>query len=377
MKNELYCRNLSGIRMPMLGLGCMRLPKIDPKKDEIDYDMANAIVDRAYELGIRYFDTAYIYHGGDSEIFIGKALAKYPRESFYLADKMPIWSCKNIEDVKRIFFEQLKKCQVEYFDFYLCHAMSKDRHQVYIKMGVYDFLIDMKEQGYIRKLGFSYHDIPQNVGELLDYYDWDFVQIQFNYIDDIWQNAAKLYDEVARREIDIIVMEPVRGGFLANLPKKYAEPLQIRPWTNASWALRWVIQYPRVKMVLSGMSALNQLEDNVETFIDYTQMTLEECQAIDNTRELIKGTKYVPCTGCRYCLPCPMNVSIPQIFEVYNESLLYGSLKRSYNKIKPENNISQCVSCKQCENKCPQQIKIASRLEEMQKEIENVKPQTN
>lgn len=357
--------------IPTLGLGCMRLPKID-ENGAIDEVEAFKMFDIAYERGIRYFDTAYPYHGGKSEEFVGRALKKFPRESFYIATKMPIWECKNIEDVKTIFFKQLKNLQVDYFDFYLCHAMNIDRHNTYIELGAYTFLEQMKKEGLIRNLGFSFHDAPNNLAIIADYLPWDFAQIQLNYLDWTLQGANIQYEILESRNIACVVMEPVRGGALANVTKEAYDIFKgARPKASiASWALRYVASKPNVLVVLSGMSNTVQLEDNINTFTNFEYLTKAEEELVEKAKKAILGNKFIPCTGCRYCLPCPFGVNIPQIFSIYNQYQIdknFESFKTKYTKLSEEK-LNDCRHCRVCRNKCPQHILIDEEIEKINQE---------
>ena len=351
----------------------MRLP-VDKQTNTIDFAKTEGMIDLAYRRGINYFDTAYPYHDGQSELVIGKILKKYPRNSFYLADKMPIWACKSVEDAKRIFNEQLEKCQVDYFDFYLCHAMNLDRHNIYKDWGVYSFLVQMKEEGKIKNLGFSYHDVAQNIIPIADELNWDFAQIQFNYLDYEMQDAKKQYDELTKRNISVVVMEPVRGGLLANVNEAAAKLLkEKRPdMSIASWALRYVAYFPNIKVILSGMSNLEQLTDNIKTFTNYQELSSEEFEVLQEAKRLILGNEFIPCTGCRYCVPCPFGVNIPGYFSMYNMFNIEKNVDRLKERIKSineENTPNNCKKCGICVKKCPQGIVIPEQLEKVKELI--------
>lgn len=368
-------RYIKDNQVSLLGMGCMRLPKVK-NSDEIDFSETEKMIDYAYKNGVNYFDTAYPYHNKQSEIVVGKILKKYPRDSFYLANKLPIWECKTLDDVKNIFEEQLKKCQVEYFDFYLCHAMNLDRHKVYKDLDVYNYLLELKSLGKIKKLGFSYHDAAQNIIPIADELKWDFAQIQFNYLDVDIQDCIKQYDELTKRDISVVVMEPVRGGMLANVCKEAEELFKAyKPNSSiASWALRFVASFPNIKVILSGMSNMEQLSDNINTFTDYEELTEEEKQIIIKAKKAILGNDFIPCTGCRYCLPCPFGVSIPKVFSIYN---MYG-IHKDINKFKDdmakldESMLpSSCKACKKCIKECPQKINIPLKLKEIMEKLNN------
>ncbi len=361
-------RKIKNQEVSLLGMGCMRFPVIEGTQ-EIDYDKTMAMFDLAIKEGITYFDTAYPYHNGQSEIVVGKLLKKYPRNSFVLASKMPSWMFKTLDEAKKIFEEQLVKCQVEYFDFYLCHAMNINHHETYLQLGVYDYLASMKKAGKIRHLGFSFHDAPQNIIPIADQLPWDFAQIQFNYLDYEMQDAKLQYEELTKRNISVVVMEPVRGGMLANVCAE-AESLfknKREKASNASWALRYVASFPNVKVILSGMSNLEQLQDNLHTFNNYEPLTDEEHQTLIEARKAIFGNNFIPCTGCRYCMPCPFGVDIPRIFSLYNN--LYSirkdlnAFKEAINKMDENKRPNNCKKCGKCVSHCPQQIAIFKQLE--------------
>ena len=351
----------------LLGMGCMRLPMVE-NTEEIDYAKTEEMIDLAYKSGINYYDTAYPYHNGKSEIVIGSILKKYPRESFYLANKMPIWNCKSHEDVVRIFNEQLEKCQVEYFDFYLCHAMNLERIQEYKNYDAFNFLIQMKNEGKIKNLGFSYHDAAQNIIPLIEVTNWDFAQIQFNYLDYDMQDAKKQYELLTEKNISVVVMEPVRGGMLAKVCDE-AESLfkEARPnMSVASWALRYCASFSNIKVILSGMSNMEQLQDNINTFTNYEELTEQDKEVVEKAKKAILGNNFVPCTGCKYCMPCPMGINIPRTFAIYN---VYGINKdidrfRAALKNNPVE-LDVCVKCGACVEQCPQKIDIPTRLEEI------------
>ncbi len=362
-------RYIKNTKVSLLGMGCMRLPVL-PDSEEIDVPLVEKMVEEAYKSGITYFDTAYPYHNGKSEEVIGQVLKKYPRDHFYLADKLPIWKCHSLDDVRNLFEEQLKKCQVEYFDFYLCHAMNMERFEMYQKYQVFPYLKQLKKEGKIRHLGFSFHDAPQKIEIIADALDWDFAQIQFNYLDYEMQDARKQYEILTSKNISVIVMEPVRGGMLANVCPQAEEIFRnARPQaSNASWALRYVAQFENVKVILSGMSNLEQMKDNLHTFSTYEVLSCEENQVIQQAKKAILGDDFIPCTGCRYCMPCPFGVNIPQIFKSYN---LYGIHKnkekfcQDMQNLEEEHQPDRCRACGKCMKSCPQRIKIPDQMKKI------------
>lgn len=362
-------RKIKEQSVSLLGMGCMRLP-VDNQTGEIDEVLTEKMVDLAFEKGITYYDTAYPYHSGKSEIVIGKILKKYPRNQFCLADKLPIWECNSLEDVKNLFNEQLKKCQVEYFDFYLCHAMNKERYDIYKKWNVFEYLKGLRQEGKIRHLGFSFHDAPQNIIPIAEELNWDFAQIQMNYLDYEMQDAKQQYEALTQRGISVVVMEPVRGGLLANV----CEPAQHlfkekRPDRSiASWALRFVAAFPNVKVILSGMSNLEQVKDNIHTFEEYEPLTEEDKKCIDLAKKYILGNDFIPCTGCRYCMPCSFKVDIPKVFKIYNMYGIHKDLdkfKKDMESLEQTHLPKNCRRCKKCLKQCPQHIDIPTQLDKI------------
>lgn len=365
------------VKVSLLGMGCMRLPKVDPEKEDIDYEKAQEIIDYAYANGVNYFDTAYGYHGGQSEVFVGHALKKYPRDSFFLASKMPIWCVKEKGDVERIFNEQLQRCQTDYFDFYLFHSQNAANFQKCQEFGVYEFLSQMKAEGKIRRLGFSFHDTPEVLRHICDTYPWDFAQIQLNYLDWEMQDAKTQYQILNDREIPVIVMEPVRGGVLAS-PCEAADILfrEERPDKSvASWAIRFAASLPGVLTVLSGMSNMEQVRDNVDTMTRFEPLTDREREVIDEALEAYRKKDTVPCTGCRYCMDCPFGVDIPKMFSLYNHYVLDrdGEDYLEAYEAQPESQrADQCQACGACMEKCPQHIRIPDQMVTIRETVKKI-----
>lgn len=356
----------------LLGFGCMRFPTLHEDKPDIDEKRAEAMLDYAYRNGVNYFDTAYPYHHKLSEPFVGRVLSKYPRESFYLATKMPSWEIESVEDAKRIFNEQLERLQVDYFDFYLCHALSKKNFEPYKLPGVMDFLNKMRDEGKIRHLGFSFHDTPEVLEEIIHANDWDFVQLQLNYLDWDYQNAKKQYAIVAEYGVPVIVMEPVRGGTLADLSEKANDIFKkAQPDKSlASWAIRYAATKDDVMVVLSGMSAMDQVKDNVDTMTDFEPIDGDDQDVIDEALAAYLENKTVPCTSCRYCMPCPEGVDIPHMFKIYNDYQISGYKQgfiHAYEKTEEAKRADNCIACGKCMEHCPQGIEIPDRMEDIRK----------
>ncbi len=352
-------KGFQGLRLSALGLGCMRLPVVDGKDDQIDQEQVEEMVAYARARGINYFDTAWGYHGGNSEIAIGKALSAYPRDSFYLATKFPGFAPENMARVREIFEKQLEKCQVDYFDFYLFHNVSERNVEGYLdpQYGIFDYLMEQKKAGRIRHLGFSTHGSRATIRRFLEAYgkDLDFVQIQLNYLDWTLQNAKAKVELIRAYGLPVWVMEPVRGGRLAKLPEEDMAALNaLRPGATApEWAFRFLQSVEGVGMILSGMSNMDQLRENIATFQTEKPLNARERAALDAiAREMIQVNK-VPCTGCSYCTArCPQGLPIPQIFKSRNE-----------NTPAPEGVGPQdCLACHSCEIVCPQGISIAELM---------------
>ena len=362
---------LNGKEVSLLGLGTMRLPCIGSVKREsnsnINYDEAEKLVDLAIKSGVNYFDTAYMYHCGKSEEFIGKALSKYPRDSYYLADKLPIWLCDKPSDMQRIFNEQLNRCGVDYFDFYLLHSLDEENIDKCEKFGAYQFALNLKQQGKIKNLGFSFHGTVDDLTYLVNTYEWDFAQIQYNYLDYENQNAKRQYDILTNDNIPIIVMEPVRGGKLADLPNNASQVFKNYDNNNsiASWAIKFVASHNNVLTILSGMNNEAQLFDNINSLTDFQPLNNVEKQLCFDVAKIINKTDLIPCTGCDYCIDCPMEVKISTVFSLYND---YKSSKISkvdcldaYKCVK--NNHLSCIGCGKCKTVCPQGIDIPNLMD--------------
>lgn len=360
-----------GVELPRLGFGCMRFPTKDNK---IDYDKAKEMIHYAMANGLNYFDTAYNYHNEDSERFLGKVLSEFPRESYYLTTKLPIWKVESELDAERLFNEQLEKLQTDYFDFYFLHAMDAEKKEIMDKFNLYDFILKKKEEGKIKHIGFSFHDTREVLEDIISGRKWDVVQLQINYWDWNEIDAKSLYEVLEKHNIPCFVMEPVRGGFLSSFaPQVERHMKEYSPNSISSWAIRWVSSLPNVAVVLSGMSNMEQLKDNISTLTNFKPLNDEELKIIDKVIEGLKSINPVPCTACRYCMDCAFGVDIPRVFKIYNDYKKTENkeiTRRSYfNFLKEEKRADKCEKCEACVSKCPQHIDIPSELEKIHGEL--------
>lgn len=357
-----------GIQLSRLGMGLMRLPVLQEEGEPIDYAKAKALVDQAMKSGINYFDTAYIYHNGESEVFAGKALAEYPRDSFFIADK---FNFQAQPDYRVQFQEQLNRLQTDYIDFYLLHGIQDHFADDVLKSGCIEYFDSLKKERKIRYLGFSFHGCAETLKKTLAAYSWDFVQIQLNYYDWEYGNQKELYTILTEAKIPVMIMEPVHGGLLAGMNAKSGELLkEADPGASfASWAMRWIMSLDGVQVVLSGMSASDQLEDNVRTFSDSEAVSEEEKELLKKAAGLLRPDISLPCTGCRYCVPnCPMQLDIPSLLISYND--YKADLPWRLNNLKslPEDKRpSACISCGSCTSHCPQSLPVPAAMKEMAK----------
>ncbi len=363
-----------GEKTPKLGFGLMRLPKLPSGK--MDMEQVKQMVDLFMEAGLTYFDTAYVYDSGDSERAAKEALVdRYPRESFTLATKLCAWmGAHNEKTAKQQFYTSLERTGAGYFDYYLLHALQAGNYKTYDKYHLWDFVKEQKAKGLIKHWGFSFHATPDILDEILTAHpDAEFVQLQLNYAD--WENpdvAARENYEVARKHgKSIIVMEPVKGGALANPPTAVQEILRgaDREASFASWAIRYAASLEGIITVLSGMSNIPQMQDNLSYMKGFKPLNAQEQAAVRKAQETMNGIKSIPCTACHYCTAgCPKKIAIPEIFAARNKQLVWGQLeegRRDYSQaVTDAGKASDCISCGQCERACPQQIDVITRLKE-------------
>lgn len=400
----------NGEKVSLLGYGCMRWPmkKGEDGKDHIDQEAVNEMVDYAYRNGVNYYDTSPAYLQGQSEEAAGIALSRYPRESYYIATKLSNFNNFSREAGLKMYRDSQKALRTDYFDYYLLHAIGTSGfegfEERYINNGLLDFLLEEREAGRIRNLGFSFHgrkEVFDQFMALHEKYHWDFVQIEMNYVD--WKhakvpenvNADYLYEELAKRNIPATIMEPLLGGRLAKLPDAIAEKMKEREpqMSIASWAFRFCGSYPNILTVLSGMSSMDPLIENVETFSHFKPLNDEEKAFLMEMANLMEDYPTVPCNACSYCMPCPYGIDIPTIFRHYNDHVNSGEiaqsceqdhfqrLKRRYlvsydRAVETVRQADHCIGCGQCRPKCPQSIDIPRVLRHIDRYVEKLKRET-
>lgn len=377
-ENCVVTRKFMNSDIPLIALGCMRLPIENGKIDMVELDK---MVEYAMAHGANYFDTAYMYVDGKSENAIGEVLKKYPRESFILADKCPAYLVNSPADVRKLCLEQLKKCQVEYFDNYMVHNINKNTLNNYRDNDMYGELIKLKKEGKVKNVGFSFHGDPKMLREVIKEHKWDFCQLQINYLD--WEvvNADELYEIADEAGVPIIVMEPLRGGALCALPDKAVQKLkeECPDDTPASFGLRWVASKKRVFTILSGMSNLQQIKENINTFVNYREFSEKEEKTAHEIAQIIQSQGAISCTACKYCLEvCPTGINIPAIFGLYN---IYKSSTQpsknfmflyNYKALDESTRADKCIDCKLCIKNCPQDLDIPNLLKEVDKAVKEV-----
>jgi predicted aldo/keto reductase-like oxidoreductase len=361
------------IKVSALGFGAMRLPVVDGDSGVIDEPVAINMIRQAIDGGVNYVDTAYPYHRGTSEGLVAKALKDGYRKKIYIADKMPSWLVKNYQDLDRYFEEQCLRLEVEKIDFYLLHALNASHWKNFCELDVFSWIEKQKADGKIGAIGFSFHDEHSVFEDIIKGYDaWDFCQIQYNYMDVDYQAGERGLKLAAEKGMGVVVMEPLRGGSLAKDPmppevqKVFSQ--SNRNWKPVEWALQWVWNQPEVSLLLSGMSTIEQVQQNLVSADKSSvgMLTDDDLAVIDNARKAFHSLTPIPCTKCEYCLPCPSDVAIPTIFALYNEGIMYqnpGHARWAYkNNFKDENKADNCIECGLCEEACPQGIEIIDWL---------------
>ena len=371
-----------GFECSTFGMGTMRLPLLKnpdgtTNYQNIDEEEAIRMIRYAIDNGVNYIDTAYDYHGGNSERVVGKALKDGYRENVKIATKLPPWHAKVYGDFDRLLNEQLSKLQVEYIDFYLLHSLSKGSWERLRDLGILEWLDKAVASGRICYPGFSFHDDLPAFKDIIDSYDWKMCQIQFNFLDEFEQAGAEGLKYAGAKGIPVFIMEPLRGGKLAAVSPDIQDL-----WNQAEvkrspveWAFRWIYNFPEVNVILSGVSTMEQLKDNIRIFQDATPncMRQEELDLVKQAKSLYDSKIIIDCTACEYCLPCPSGVSIPEIFGIWNDASIFGITKdhyKHYSKlINEEKDAQQCVECGNCESACPQRLDIIDKLKEADKEL--------
>ena len=398
-------QNYPGIGV--LGYGCMRWPqkRNEQGRNVIDQEEVNRLVDFALEHGVNYFDTSPVYLGGDSERATAEALNRHPRESWLIATKMSVFNATSYDDCVAMYHRSLDIFKTDHLDYYLLHGIGtlNDFNTRFKNTGVMEFLLKEREAGHIRNLGFSFHGNKEGFDQIIalhDQYHWDFVQIQMNYVD--WEHpngrntrADYLYAELDKREIPIVIMEPLRGGALSDVPAQIADQLKEREPERsiASWAFRYVGSFPRVLTALSGMTYMEHLVDNLETYLDFQPLDDEEKKMLLDIATQMEDYPLVKCTACNYCMPCPYGINIPGIFKFYNDNITAGTYVKSkeqehyararrkyllaYNEAIPTvRQADHCIACRRCERDCPQNIRIPDELRRIDCYIESLKRET-
>ena len=367
-ENQIAKRKFKDLSVPLLGFGCMRLPI---RGEEVDMNELEKMVEYAMQHGANYFDTAYMYVDGKSETAMGKVLSNYNREDIILADKSPAMYMKSKNDVKRIFEEQLKKCKTDYFDFYMVHNINKNTIDNYRNFEMFNQLNEFKKQGLVKYVGFSFHGTPEMLREVAPEHPWDFAQLQINYLDWDVVKAHEQYDIVQAQKIPVTVMEPLRGGGLVNLSEKAMAKLkELYPDTTpAAFGLRWAASRSNVITVLSGMSNLKQMQENIQTFVNYKDMTEAEI--------IIQSQGEINCTACKYCTEvCPRGINIPAAFALYNQYKVTnnkGIFSMYYSTLGESEKPDKCIKCGLCNKNCPQSLDIPNLLAKVEKTYSDIK----
>ena len=363
--------------MKKLGFGCMRFPLISGL--DIDVEQVKKMIDTFMERGFTYFDTAYVYHQGNSEKTLKEALVKrYPRDKFTITTKMPMFMVQKEDDFERIFNEQLERLGVEFVDYYWLHALNEAEYEKANKLKAFDYIVKKKEEGKVKHIGFSFHDSPELLERILkEHPETEYVQLQINYLD--WESPAieakKCYEICTKYGKPVIVMEPVRGGKLANVPEEVEKLFKgyDEKASNASWAIRYVASLENVMVILSGMSTYEQLDDNTSYMEDFKPLNEEEQNIIEKATEIINSKTTIPCTACRYCVDgCPKKIAIPEYFKLYNERENGMNSNVYYQNIvaSGKGKASDCIKCGKCEKVCPQHLPIRKYLEDVKEQFE-------
>lgn len=374
-KEQVARRKFKDITVPLLGLGCLRLPMNGKKIDMVELEK---MVDYAITHGVNYFDTAYFYVNGKSENAIGEVLKNYHRKDFLLADKTPPQSMKSKEDVRRVFEEQLKKCQVGYFDFYMIHSLKPNTIENYRKYEMFNQLMEFKKEEKIKYTGFSFHGSTKMLKEVVAEHPWDFCYLQINYFDWDIAEAHQQYDILKNAGIPTVVMEPLKGGNLVRLSDKALNKLKEKhpDTTPAEFALRWAASKENVITVLSGMSNLQQIKENINTFVNFKEMTDEEEKTAKQITSVIQAEGEINCTACKYCMEvCPRGINIPLIMSLYNQFVpkkWYSAFAYRYKMLDEDEKADKCIKCGLCSKNCPQNLLIPELLTKIDKLYQDI-----
>ena len=369
-----------GIEASLLGFGVMRLPISNGNDADINVPEAEKMFDLAIANGVNYFDTAVFYHSGNSEKVMGELLKKYPRESLYYATKLPVGHVKEEGDVFKVFESQLENLQTDYIDFYLLHGIGENEIEPIKKFKILEKLEQLKAEGKIKYIGFSFHGSLESFKKTIEIYDWEFCMIQLSYIDTENQQGIEGYNILAEKNIPAMIMEPIRGGNLASFNDeigKVFKPFNANGESYTSFALRWLANFPNVKVILSGMSTLEQVAENAKILENPKPMSDAEIEMLARVKEMLETTKSIGCTACRYCMPCPENVNIVDSFAHYNNSRfhnVHGGLKWFMGEARnSKTNPELCTHCGACSAKCPQALDIPKLLNDVVELYEEVK----
>lgn len=364
----------------LLGFGTMRLPVKGEKSSDVDEEKAIELLRYAIDNGVNYIDSAYIYHDGKSEVIVGKALKDGYREKVKIVTKLPVWKAKTYDDFDKLLDEQMKRLDVDCIDIFLLHALNKKMWDKIKGMNVLRFLDRAIEEGKIKYSGFSIHDNFDNFKEIVDSYDWSMCLIQLNYLDENEQVGLKGLKYAGEKGMAVAIMEPLKGGLLANPPEDVRAMMEATDKTRkpVEWSLKWLANFPEVKVILSGMNDIEHIKENIEILsrCDDNILTEDELMIIERVKDKYNEKIKVHCTRCGYCMPCPVGVDIPKNFFYHNNASMYGDLKNvasNYKSMKKDIKASNCIDCRKCEPKCPQNIKISEALKEVDEVLGSVK----
>lgn len=364
--------DIGGVEVSRLGFGCMRFPVIDDDNGKINMEESEKLLLDAIKRGLNYIDTAYPYHEETSEDFVGEFLQKHNlRDKVQLATKLPCWLVEKEEDFERLLNIQLEKLQTDYIDFYLLHSLDIKRFRKIMDLGVLDFCKKIKEKGIVKHIGFSFHDEYKAFEEIFNAYDWDFCQIQLNYLDIDYQAGMKGYELATKNNVPVIIMEPLKGGRLSNPPEEIKDmSKKFEPLSYSQVAIKFPLSLPNVMTVLSGMNSFKQVEENCDMAdkVDYNSLTDEEKEFYKVSRQVYKNREQIGCTACEYCMPCTVEINIPKVFSLWNKAFLYDEEEKSksdYEKyLKDGVSPEECIECGKCEDICPQHLEIINGLKE-------------